>query len=804
MKISRKFLFLAISIAVVLIIMTISLLNEKSKLLWVSNLDSRSDNVPAISKDIIFVSTKNTVYALTKKGKTLWAVKIPEEITTPPVVYKNGVVIGTSKDYNGWLYYLENGKQIWKVEMPNKVTKSPAVVNDNIYVSSDRFIIKLKDSKMSWRFEMGAWGSSAPIIDSFGNVYVASNDGNLYALTEDGELLWRSSTFSPLKDLSMDNDGTIYGYNEFGTVLSFSSSGKLNWRYDTSSVINEGIVLDEKAVYVANTLGELLVFSKSGELKKREKFNLPITTGLNITSDGKIYFFLADGRLFYYSEKKNKDVYKLPSTTSVTPRIDKDVLYVLSGNTITAVKVPSKGLLNSPWSTFRANNENTGYSQYLGIMPISPKQEDILTKPQVALEWKLSTNQNTKNTKFDVYFGDQLDNLKKIKSNLATTTFIVENLSYDKSYFWKIVANYGLGKRIQSRVFKFSVKHYRNKWEKKFTIRPRRAVISDNKIYVLFENSNLVCLNSENGEVLWKYEPGSFINVGPVVGNDGSIYLGGNGILSISDGVLKWKSLENRMYVGDIGIDSEGRILACSISNTNFEEVSFHCFEQDGREVWNLRIPNPIKYGIATTKYGRTFAPGNSNEIFVIDKNGMFVGTSQAYGWINPVAIGPDGKIYYTSSDRYLYAMRPDRFIEWTYKALTIPANGPVVDDKNNIYFSDIEGNIYCIDGNTGKERWVKKINDKQVGDLIISKDGWVFAYDMDGTVYCISQEGKTNWSFSISPKKISQLLLNEDGIIFLLNDQGEIIALETISKGLAETGWPILKGNLKGNSLEH
>jgi outer membrane protein assembly factor BamB len=91
--------------------------------------------------------------------------------------------------------------------------------------------------------------TTAPLLDSEGNIYVGCSDGLLYSLKSDGTSRWTFKSDGELSsDLFMLSDGTIYVYSGNDTLLSLNPDGSLKKSYQNSILLSPAIG-DDGSIY---------------------------------------------------------------------------------------------------------------------------------------------------------------------------------------------------------------------------------------------------------------------------------------------------------------------------------------------------------------------------------------------------------------------------------------------------------------------------------------------------------------------------------------------------------------------------
>ncbi len=65
--------------------------------------------------------------------------------------------------------------------------------------------------------------------------------------------------------------------------------------------------------------------------------------------------------------------------------------------------------------------------------------------------------------------------------------------------------------------------------------------------------------------------------------------------------------------------------------------------------------------------------------------------------------------------------------------------------DGQNVYFGDLEGNLFAIDAASGEQLWTIQPDGPIVGNSLIMDGAIVFATE-SGSVYAVDNEGKIVW----------------------------------------------------------
>ncbi len=123
---------------------------------------------------------------------------------------------------------------------------------------------------------------------------------------------------------------------------------------------------------------------------------------------------------------------------------------------------------------------------------------------------------------------------------------------------------------------------------------PRLGIVVGNKVYVGSLNTDLYCLDANNGKIMWKYKTGGYITSSPAV-NDNAVYVTSqepsSGLLyklNADNGEIIWtKELPYRSTLGG-GIDmhSSPTIAGGMIFTSSNTKIYYGLNETNGETIW--------------------------------------------------------------------------------------------------------------------------------------------------------------------------------------------------------------------------
>lgn len=269
----------------------------------------------------------------------------------------------------------------------------------------------------------------------------------------------------------------------------------------------------------------------------------------------------------------------------------------------------------------------------------------------------------------------------------------------------------------------------------------------------------------EDGETVWSYQTGAWINSSPAIGPMGTIYVGSdNGKLYAlnPNGTLFW------FYPLALGLIS-----------------SSPAFGNDG------------------TIYIGSF-DGN---LYAINSNGTLKWTFPTDDLISSSpAIGTNGTIYIGSADGKLYAVAPDGNPAWSDPFATGGAvsSSPAFGANGIIHFGSADGRLYAVHRESGALYWQFQTGGAVDSSPAIGNDGTVYVGSDDGNLYAIAPggpvEGMPLWYYTVPqledgplPSIGSSPTVAPNGTIYFGTDDGRLFALDSAGQLIA--GFPVIIG---------
>jgi len=206
----------------------------------------------------------------------------------------------------------------------------------------------------------------------------------------------------------------------------------------------------------------------------------------------------------------------------------------------------------------------------------------------------------------------------------------------------------------------------------------------------------------------WVYTTGDAIHSSPVIGADGTIYVGS-------------------------------------------QDGTFYAVNPDGTQQWAFPTALPVVSSPALAPDGTIYIGSGNTFLYALKANGDKLWEFQAGDQINTAPVlGADGTVYVGSEDGSLYAVSADGVQEWAFDAGGPVESSPAVGIDGVIYFGarDLQNTLYALNAD-GSQRWALSTGGAIVSAPTIGSDGTVYVA-AGATLYAVDRTGSILWSTAL------------------------------------------------------
>lgn len=314
--------------------------------------------------------------------------------------------------------------------------------------------------------------------------------------------------------------------------------------------------------------------------------------------------------------------------------------------------------------------------------------------------------------------------------------------------------------------------------------------------------------------VAWSFPTGARIFASPVIGPDGTLYIGSvDGTFNAlsAEGELRWSYTASAPIFSTAAISSAGHIyIGC-------DDGTFLAFHPSGRVLWSERREHPfdsspvigddgtIYVGGAgliafTPRGGRRWRVRTGGHVFsppVVHPRRLIVfgtaegvvqGTSddgealfrqELSGAVNGGAmILETGDIVVGSEGGEVVLLDRSGERRWLTQLEGGTRSTPALGLDGNIYVSTLRGRVVALDAQTGEIRWQFQTGGALRASPLVDRRGWIYIGSQDRNVYCLDPEGELQWQLRLGGQIDSTGAIGADGTYFTGCDDGRVYAL--------------------------
>ncbi|MBB6672915.1 S-layer homology domain-containing protein [Cohnella nanjingensis] len=317
----------------------------------------------------------------------------------------------------------------------------------------------------------------------------------------------------------------------------------------------------------------------------------------------------------------------------------------------------------------------------------------------------------------------------------------------------------------------------------KFTIDPS-LTIND----LLIKNPPPV-LGNPTAQVRWK-SPIENPTTSPVIGKDGTIYLGGgNKVFAfLPDGGKKWESDLGGFASGTPALGTDGTLYVgvIKLDAIALKAYSYvYSIDPDGEKLWEFPMGVLKKIWIpdlspAIGADGTIYAGGaDSGNLYALQPDGSQKWNYHAEGvTMSPPSVGGDGTIYAGTTNGLLYAFKPNGGVKWTFSTSNPIYEHPVIGADGTIYvesYSKDSGAVLFAVNPDHSKKWSR---DRHVyATPAIAADGTVYIGSVDG-VLGFDADGNEKWKFNPGSRVHQTPAIGRDGTIYAGSDNDVFYAV--------------------------
>ena len=276
-------------------------------------------------------------------------------------------------------------------------------------------------------------------------------------------------------------------------------------------------------------------------------------------------------------------------------------------------------------------------------------------------------------------------------------------------------------------------------------------------------------------EEIGRFHCGGRIAGAPVIGPDGTIYVGAvDGTFNALDrhAKLRWSYICDAPIFSTAAVSQTGKVfIGC-------DDDTLLAFSIDGTLRWTYRMKQDVDSAPVIADDGTVFVGGSGLHALDGDGKKRFKVWLGGHVTASP-AVRPDGGIAVGSHDHRFYTVLPDGTVSGVFDTKG-PIHGPAAALTNNdVVFGSDDGHIYRLAG-TGGLRWkLKTAGPVRAGFAVTEDEKRLFAASMDGAVYALNAEtGAVVWKTETGRGIKASPMLDSEGMLYVGSRDHHMYAL--------------------------
>ena len=309
-------------------------------------------------------------------------------------------------------------------------------------------------------------------------------------------------------------------------------------------------------------------------------------------------------------------------------------------------------------------------------------------------------------------------------------------------------------------------------------------------------------VGSYHGDRPWHVQTGKGIFSTPIVGADGTTYVGSadSWFYAVApNGKLRWRFKTGNLIDSAATIDKDGDVYVPSGDEYLYKLRSRPGLTRAQRVIWKFKARQPPgssqlvdwwEGNVELGTDGTLYAGNTGSTAYAIHPDGTLK-WMHAFGnspW-TAAARAPDGSTYWGSLDLFVHKLDKDGNEVWKTPTIGFIISSPAMSsDGSTIYIGSFDSNLYALDTATGAVKW-KFDTDEHIYSspaLDEAPDGSVRTIvfgSTDGSVYALNPDGTLKWRYDTGDVIRSSPVIGGapggGGVVYVGNGNGTLFALD-------------------------
>ncbi|MDZ7843758.1 MAG: PQQ-binding-like beta-propeller repeat protein [Anaerolineales bacterium] len=308
------------------------------------------------------------------------------------------------------------------------------------------------------------------------------------------------------------------------------------------------------------------------------------------------------------------------------------------------------------------------------------------------------------------------------------------------------------------------------------------GITVDQDVAYLASGPHIYAVNLDNGTLKWRFpaeaQRGMDFYAPPAVLDDQQLIAAGYDDTLYSINPANGK--ENWSFTGPKDrLISQPLVTETAIYFTSADH-NLYAVDHQGNELWApFETEEPIWAApVWSESCECVFVTSMDHRVYAVDPDrGTEIWRTEDLGGpiVSKPAISDDGILYVSTFANEVLAINVDtRAVKWRFTTDDWSWASPIIDG-DQVYASDLAGNFYAIDRQSGEQLWVVKPAGRIVSAPLVGEDMIYFGTD-DGALITITPDGTIQRNQQISGKLYTSPVGGEDLILIAPTEHDELL----------------------------
>jgi outer membrane protein assembly factor BamB len=228
-------------------------------------------------------------------------------------------------------------------------------------------------------------------------------------------------------------------------------------------------------------------------------------------------------------------------------------------------------------------------------------------------------------------------------------------------------------------------------------------------------------------------------------------------------GVIRWKFPIEGLFEASPVIGLDGTIYVGS------HNCKFYAVGPNGQLRWTFATRDMNRNSAAVAKDGTLYFPSADKSLYALHPDGEIKWVFRTGGRVNSSpAIGTDGAVYFGSHDQHLYALTPDGQLKWKCRLGTISASSPALSEADGaLYIGAYDGHLYAVTLD-GQIKWKFAADSGLRATPTVDSDGTVYIGSRGGTFYAVEPDGRLKWRYQTADDIRASAVIGHKGTVYV------------------------------------